>query len=125
MAASFIALLLFLAGFNLFGLARKSRQVIEITQSSMQVVRNSELDDYQKEKAMQGFARELFILFLGILFRTIGALAIPFGFIWLLELFRLTTVNQVIEASLSFEFIIATIVISAVYFYLISKRSRH
>jgi sterol desaturase/sphingolipid hydroxylase (fatty acid hydroxylase superfamily) len=108
---------------KLFGVIERSRKVIEVSKSSLAVVRDSNLDDLQKEKALQKHAIELFTLFFLITAGSLAALALPFGLIWLMELAKLLDVSEVIELTLTLEFIAATIIISLGY-YLVIRRIR-
>lgn len=101
---------------NIFGLVDKSTKVIGIAKSAFSIVRNADMDDYEKEIAMQRYAKDLFFLFILITTLSILAIAIPFSLIWLMAFAKLLSVNDVIEMTLSWEFIAATIVISMILF---------
>lgn len=107
---------------KLFGLIEKSKKVINIVRSSVAIVRDGNLDDYQKEITMQNHAKELLSLFFIITVGSVVALAIPFGLIWLMEFTKLLTVNEVIEVTLSLEFIAVTVIISFIGFWLMQER---
>lgn len=97
---------------KIFGLVEKSSKVISIAKSSLAVVQDANLDDLQKEVAMQKHAKELFYLFFLITLGSLLALAIPFGVIWLMEYAELLTVQEVIETTLSWEFIAITVILT-------------
>lgn len=101
---------------KLFGLVEKSTKVIGIAQSAASIVRDADIDDHHKEIAMQKYAKELFFLFFSITTISILAIAIPFSFIWLMEIAELLTVNEVIDTTLSLEFIAVTVVLSIILF---------
>jgi len=107
---------------KLFGLVEKSTKVINLAKSAVKIVRDAHLDDYQKEIAMQKHAKELLSLFFLITIGGIMALAIPFSLIWLMELAKLLTVTEVIETTLSFQFIAIAFIISIGYFWLMQKK---
>ena len=107
---------------KLFGLVEKSTKVINLAKSAVKIVRDAHLDDYQKEIAMQKHAKELLSLFFLITIGGIMALAIPFSLIWLMELAKLLTVTEVIETTLSFQFIAVAFIISIGYFWLMQKK---
>lgn len=113
----------FIIFMKLFSLAEKSLQVVHISKSAVKIVRNRNLNDHQKEIAMQKHAKELLSLFFSITLGSIVAITIPFAFIWLLEFVGILTVDAVIEITLSLEFIIATLVITIGYFWLIRKKN--
>ena len=101
----------------------KSSQVISIAKRSIVIVKDSEMSDLQKEIAMQKFAKELLFLFLIITAGSILALAIPFALVWIMELAGLLSIQSVIALTLTWEFILASIVISIVVFWLISRKN--
>ncbi|MFC1997550.1 hypothetical protein ACFLXI_08105 [Chloroflexota bacterium] len=104
----------FIGLIKLFGLVEKNIRVIEIAKSAVLIVRDANLDDYQKEIALQKYAKTLLSLFFLITTTTILAIAIPFGVIWLMELANLLSVKEVIDMITSLEFVIATVIISII-----------
>ena len=107
---------------KLFGLIEKSTKVITISKSAVTIVRDAGIDDYEKEVTLQRYARDLFYLFFLIATASFLALAIPFGIIWLMELADLLVLNEVIETTLSLKFIIVTVIVSAVIFWVGARR---
>ena len=108
---------------KVFGLVERSTKVINMAKSATTIVRDTNLDDYQKEIAMKKHTKELFSLFFLITTGSIAALAIPFGFIWLMEFVGLLRMHEVIDATLSLKFIAATVVLSSGFFWLTRKKS--
>lgn len=104
---------------KLFGVIERSRKVIEVSKSSLAVVRDTNLTDLQKEKTLQTNAKELLLSFILITAGSAAALIVSFGIIWLMELAGLLTVNEVIELTLSLEFIAASIILSVAIFWII------
>lgn len=104
------------------GLVENSTKVIKIAKSAIIIVRDTNLGDHQKEIAMQQHAKELFFLFFLIVMGSVVALAIPFGIIWLMELAKLLTVDEVIDTTLSGKFIAVTTIISIGYVWLMRKK---
>jgi hypothetical protein len=117
LVGAIIVVLGFIVLVKLFGLVEKSTDVIEIARSAASIVRNAEIDDLQKEIAMQKYAKELFYLFFVITIISVLAIAIPFGLIWLLEFAGVLTVAEVIDETLSLKFIAITIVLSIALFW--------
>lgn len=113
----------FIIFMKFFSLVEKSSEVVTISKSAVKIVQNKNLADHQKEIAMQKHAKELMSLFFLITVGSIFALIIPFSFIWFLELVGLLRVDDVIQTTLSLEFIIATLIITIVYFWLIRGKS--
>jgi len=110
----------FIIFIKLFGIIEKSSEVIDIAKIAASIVRDNNIDDYQKEIAMKKSAKRLLSLFFLITTGSILALSISFCFIWLMEFANLLTVREVVELTLSLKYISATIIISI--FYIILKK---
>ncbi len=105
----------FVVFLKLFGVVERSRKVIETSKSSMGIINDRNLDDYQKESALQQHAKELLLQFLLILAGSAAAFFISYGIIWLMELSDLVKVDEVIELTLSLKFIASIVIIFLVY----------
>ncbi len=123
LVGAIVVVLGFIIIVKLFNLVEKSTKVIGIAKSAVSIVRDADIDDYQKEIAMQKYAKELFFLFFLITTISLLAIAIPFSFIWLMERAELLTVNEVIDTTLSLEFITVTVVLSIIFFWLVRKKN--
>ena len=123
-AGGIIVILGFFVFVRLFRLVEASKQVFDITKSAIATIRSTALNDYQKEVTMQKYAKKLLALFFLITIGSIAALAIPFGLIWLMQLAKLLTVNEVIETTLSLKFIIVAVIVSIGYFWLFGKKDK-
>lgn len=119
-----IVVLGFVVLLKLFGLIERSKRVISIAKSSVTVMQDKEMDDLAKEKAMQKNATDLLVLFLIITVLSALAVALPFVLVWIMELIGLVTINEVIELTLSWEFILVAFVLSVAYFWLIRKKPK-
>lgn len=73
------------------------------------------MDDLAKEKAVQGYAIELFKLFALITLGSAVALAVPFAVVYICSLMDLVSMQQVIDLSLSWEFLGLILVASVIY----------
>ena len=113
----------FIIFMKLFFLVEKSLEVVNISKSAVKIVQNKNLTDYQKEIAMQKHAKGLMSLFFLITVGSIFAVMIPFGFIWLLEVVGVLRTDDVIQTTLSLEFIIVTLIITIVYFWLMRGKN--
>lgn len=113
-----IVILGFMIFMKLFGLVAKTTKVAIVAKSALKVVRDPNLDDLQKEKATRQYAKELFILFFVIAAGSLIALAIPMGVVWLMESANLLTVVEVVNATLTLEFIGIAAVLSVIFFLL-------
>ena len=108
-AGGFIVLLKLLSTIN------RGKKVLKISRSAVTIIRNPDLDDQKKEKAMQKHAVKLLSSFFLITITSIFALAVPLFIIWLMELANLTTINEVIKVTLSFKFIAVLVIIVIIY----------
>lgn len=93
---------------RIFGLIRKCGEVFELAGSSLAVLRNPSLDDAAKESALQSHAIRLFSLFF---FLTAGAglaLALPTGFIWMLDALHVVSLRAVLDVALSWQFLLGS-----------------
>ena len=100
----------------------KSSKVLSIAKQSFVIINDSKSSDLQKEIAMQKYAKELLLLFLVISFSSLLALAIPAALVWLMELSGLLSFQSVIDITLSWEFIVGSIVVSIVVMWLMSRK---
>ncbi|MEN8251640.1 MAG: hypothetical protein ABFS32_22150 [Bacteroidota bacterium] len=107
---------------KLFGLIERNIKVIEISKSAVSVVGDQNLDDYQKEKALQKYSKELLGLFFFIAVTSILAIGIPLGLVWLMDYLELLSFNKVIDMITSIEFIFASVVISLIVIFVNRKR---
>jgi hypothetical protein len=123
---SFVGAIILVIGFlvlvKYLKVIEKSSKVISIAKQSIVIIKDSESSDLQKEIAMQKYAKELLFLFLAITVGSVLALAIPFAIVWLLELAGLMSVQSVIEVTLSWEFIVGSIVISILVIWMMSRQ---
>ena len=117
-----VVVLGFMIFVKLFGLVGRTAKVAQVAKSALEVVRDPSLDDRQKETATQKYAKELFSLFFVIAAASLTALAIPLGVVWVMELANLPTVAQVIQGTLSLQFIGIAAVLSLIFFFLSKKR---
>lgn len=117
-----VVVLGFMLFMKLFGLVGRTKRVAGVAKSALEVIRDSNLDDLQKEKATQRYAKELFSLFFVIAAVSLTALAIPLGIVWTMELANLLTVAEVIEGTLTLQFIGIAAVLSVIMFVLSKYR---
>ena len=124
---SFVGAVVLIIGFLLLikylKVIEKSSKVIDIAKQSILTIRDSESSDLQKEIAMQKYAKELLLLFLIIAVGSILALAIPSALVWLMELAGFLSFQSVITLTLSWEFIVGSIVISIVVIWMMSRKN--
>ena len=111
-----VLILGFMILLKVFGLIGRTKKVTGVARSALEVVRDRDLDDRQKEAATQKYAKELFSLFIVIAGASLIALGIPLGLVWIMELANLLTVAEVISATLTLEFLGIAVVLSGVMF---------
>ena len=107
---------------KLFGIVDRSTKVLVIVKSAISIIRNADKDDYQKEIALQKYAKELFLLSFLITCLSALAISIPFSVIWLMEFTDLVSMEEVIDTTLSMEFIAFTIALSIILFLVSAKK---
>lgn len=89
---------------KVFKVIAVSKEVIALSGSVMSTM-NSDMSDLEKEKAMQSFSIRLFKYFFGIMIGSVLAIGIPLLLIWLLQLLGLVSFDEVLETTLTWEFI--------------------
>lgn len=75
------------------------------------------MDDLDKEKAIQGCAKELIKLFSLITIGSVIALVVPLAIVYLLSLLDIVSLPEVLELSLSWEFLALVVTASVLYFW--------
>ncbi len=120
-AATFLVLG-FIALLKVLKVVENSARVIKITNQAVVDFRSSELDDDAKETAMQGHARRLFVLFFLVTVGGVAAIFVPLAVIWGLDRMQLLSLDSVLGATLSWQFIVAST--AAMVLILFAKRTR-
>ena len=105
-----------------FGLVERNLKVIEISKSAASAISDKNLDDLQKEKALQKHARELLILLVLIIAISALSIGLPLGFIWLLDSLNLVSFDGVIKTIASPWFILASVAITLLVIFLNRRR---
>jgi hypothetical protein len=93
---------------RVFGLTRKCGEVFDLARASLAVLRNPSLDDAAKESALQSHATRLFSLFFLLTAGAGLALALPAGFIWILDVLQVVSLRAVLEVTLSWQFLLGS-----------------
>ena len=83
--SSSIVIIVFILLAQLFGVFARSREAISIARVARSIMADKQLNDEQKEKAIQSFSLQLFGLLAWLLIGIAGALIIPLGGLWLIE----------------------------------------
>jgi hypothetical protein len=121
-AAATFLVLGFIAVLKALRVVENSLRAISITNRAVADFRSGELDDDAKESALQAHARHLFVLFFLITVGGLAAVFVPLAVIWVLDRLQLLSLDDVLQATLSWQFILASTAIIAVI--LFAKRSR-
>lgn len=95
---------------RVFGLVDRSREVLRVTQESLAVVRNPDLSDAKKEKALQRNSLRLFKLFLVLSAGGAAALVLPLAVVWGGDRLGWISLGAVIDVTLSPVFLIGSAV---------------
>ncbi len=116
----------FILCMKLFGLVEKANKVLILSQDSMAVLRNTDMEDAAKETAMQTNALKLFGLFFTLTLGCAAALGLPIALVWLLSLADIMPFDSVIIFTLSWKFLLASTLLISLAMLLGGKRkSRH
>jgi hypothetical protein len=110
--SSWLAAFGLVAGFlglaRAFGLADRSRQVLETTRASMTVIRATSMSDDEKEAALQANSLALFRSFFFLTFSLAIAALVPAGVLWLCDRLGWLSFHRVLAVSLSPAFLIVS-----------------
>jgi len=100
------------------------KRVMAVSQEAAKVMGDPNATDDEKEKTAQKSSGQLFGLFLLLVLTFAGALLVPAGVLWLLDVVHLLSLQRVIAVSMSVGFLVtATVVGCAVSFLLPKLRS--
>lgn len=112
----------FIALLKVFSLVELSIDVIGLSRQSLADIRNPEMDDEAKEKALQGHTKKLLLLFFKLTSGGIAALLVPLALVWLLEQLDVLSLSEVMSTVLSWEFILASTILAIVVLRVKRKR---
>jgi hypothetical protein len=106
------------------GLIRWTGEVVRHARRANEVLQNSALDDFTKEKAVQSVAIELFKL-LGLLsVGSIIAVGLPIAVVWLAGAAGMLSFDAVMVMLLRWEFLLAATVVGTAVFFLLRRTSK-
>jgi len=105
-----LAALFLVAGFfvivRLTGLVARSREVIAVAGRSVSIIGDKLLDDHTKERELQGAAKQLFGLFVSLLFGGVAACLLPVGVLWPFDQIGWISLESVLDVAISPTFVI-------------------
>ena len=107
-----------------FNLTKRTREVGSRAVDSYRVLRNPEIDDAEKERALRRQAVQLFGL-VGVMGGgSLLALGLPLLVLWLLELGGVASLDSVLAVLASIEFLVGATLIGSVAFLLFRRLRR-
>ena len=107
-----IALALFMAAIHFTGMVSRVKGVIVTTHETVGIMRSTELDDEQKEAAVQKAAIAMMLSFVTILLRVIVICAVPTVFVYICLGAGLLTADALYAGLANWYFIVITSVIA-------------
>jgi hypothetical protein len=123
---AFVAAGLAVVGFilliKLLRLVEMSVTVIDIAKQALADLRDLELHDDDKEAALQRHALRLFGLFFLLTLGGAAAFLTPIAVLWGLERVGILSLDAVVEAALTWQFLTASTVLTIAFFWLARKR---
>ncbi len=123
---NYLGALLIVVGFavilHALALVPKATEAVTLARRSMADLRNPELDDDAKQAAMQRHAKRLFGLFFVITLGSAVAVLIPIGIVYLLDVVHLVSLTDALETTITWQFIVATVVLYLVGWWVLRKR---
>lgn len=96
---------------HLMDLVPKSVSVLGHSRSAVAVMRDSNLNDDEKESALQASALALVRLLMQLLAGSAVAALVPIGLIWLLDMLGLMSFEAVLDTLASWRFLLAATVV--------------
>ena len=114
----------FIALLKLLGLVERSKRVVATSRAAMSTLSDGELDDAQKEAAMQAYARSLGLDFVLLTAGLAVALLAPAAVIFLLDRVGVLSFDAVIGATFSLELILGGTLLMVIVFW-VDGRRRH
>ncbi len=99
-----------------FRLTDKTRDAIHIARESLEIVRNADLSEDEKERALQAKAKRLFRLSLILILGGLSALVLPMGVLWLCDRCGLISLTAVLRVAVSPMFLIGSGVLALLAF---------
>jgi hypothetical protein len=109
-AFALLLVLSFLLLLGAFGVLRRAKSVFARTRQALADVRSRELDELQKEQAMQAHAKALFVAFAIVTGASLAALAVPLAIVALAAATGIVDFDQVLAATMTWPILLAATV---------------
>jgi hypothetical protein len=103
------------------GLVRWTGEVMHHARRANEVMRDSALDDFAKEKAVQSVAIEMFKLLGLLIVGSIIAVGLPLAVVWLAGAAGILSFDAVMAMLIRWEFLLAATVVGTVVFFLLRR----
>lgn len=121
-AAALFVVVAFVVLAQLLRIPTRASNVIRRSRTAVADLRNTELDDREKERAMQSHATSLFGLFAILTATSAVALAVPVGVIALLDAAEVLDAQAVLETGVSWEFLLVATIVGCGVFWILPGR---
>ena len=112
---AWLAAIVLVGGFILllkpFRVIRNSQETLTLSREVMTVLGNKQLSELEKEKAMQRHSLAFMRYFVLILAGCAGALLLPLGLVWILDLAGLSPLDDAIAITMSWPFLLGSTVV--------------
>ena len=108
-AAACFIVMAFLVITRLLGVVPRVGEVVQSSRGALADLRNKNLSDVEKERAMRAHALRLLVLFTILTLSLVAAAAVPLGLVRLADLAGLVVLGAVFELLVSWEFLLATV----------------
>lgn len=122
---SVIGASLVVAGFavlaHYIGLLRWTGEVMGHVKKSMSVLKDSQLDDYAKEKALKSSSIKLFRLLGLLIVGSATAVLAPVGLVWLLDAIDLMSLDEVMDMLMRWDFLMTATIVGLLTFFMLRK----
>lgn len=122
-AIALLSIGVFLLAIRWLGVVRLARSAVASSQKAVDVLRDKQIDDRQREKELQNASLKLFGFFIGILWRSILALCASFAPILLASLLGLATIEDVIRYLSRWDVIAITTAVFVLGYFLCLRRA--
>ena len=113
----------FIVPIRVFRLDKKAREVLQLSNHAMGVIRHPDLDDEGKEKLLQHDSLALLRIFFLSLSAICIALLVPLLTLWILQCSHVTTIHSVLAVAASPRFILISILPATVVWVLVPLRN--
>lgn len=123
-AAAFFVILAFLGIAHLLQIPSRVAEAIQCSRGALAHIKDKALSDLDKEREMRARAVRLLVLFLILTLSATAALAVPVGVVGILDLAGLLSFEAVLDRLLSWELLLATLLLGLAAYAILAARRR-